>query len=43
MMVFHGAQERTESDYTELLASGGFRVAQVLPEASLQLIEATAD
>lgn len=43
MMVIHGAQERTESDYTELLAAGGFRVTQVLPTvAGLQVIQATA-
>jgi len=41
MLAIHGSRERTEEDYTELLASAGIGVARILPTATgLNLIEA---
>ena len=41
MMVFVGGKERTEQEFRELLAAGGFRLGRVIPTASpLSLLEA---
>lgn len=43
MLAIHGARERNQEEYTELLASVGLNVARVLPTATgLHLIEAVA-
>lgn len=44
MLVMVGGQERTESEYRELIASAGLRVTRVIPTpAVLSLIEAVVD
>ena len=41
MMVFVGGKERTEQEFRDLLAAGGFRLERVIPTASpLALLEA---
>jgi hypothetical protein len=35
MLVFPGGQERTEAEYESLLGQGGFRLARVVPTASV--------
>ncbi len=41
MLTIHGAQERTDEDYAELLAAAGFHLSRILPtETGLFLIEA---
>jgi C-methyltransferase len=42
MLVLTGGKERTVEEYRELLASGGFRLNQVVPTATgFAIIEAT--
>lgn len=44
MLVMVGGQERTESEYRELIASAGLRVTRVIPTpAAMSLIEAVVD
>jgi hypothetical protein len=41
MLVFLGGQERSEADYRELLAKGGFQLARIIPAAAeVDILEA---